>query len=201
MTLIISDTFTNEPDIIGPGPGVLYIEDIIVDGHLVIVNEAVNYGPVWVNGRLTISGTWVNMEESRSACSPVHGCVDSSVEGFVTNRGVWINRGEISMPFGTVNEGDWWNAGTVDAGGTLVNRSLFTSTGIITTTGTTWNMGQIHSPGMLVNQGTIFNIGLLSGTIVNDGVIYSMGVLSGTLEGDGPVYLLQEHVYLPRVSR
>lgn len=200
MTLVITDTFLNQPEIIGPGPGAVTIYDVIIDGHLVIVNDAVNYGPVLVNGRLTISGTWVNMEESHSGCS-IHGCADSHVEGVVTNRGQWISNGHLSMPYGAVNEGDWWNGGTASIDGTVINRGHLTNTGIATTTGTIWNMGQIHSPGLLVNQGTIFNTGLLSATIANDGVIYSMGVFSGTIEGDGPVYRLQEHVYLPRVSK
>lgn len=200
MTLVITGAFLNTPVIIGPGPGVLFIEDIIIDGHLVIVDEAINYGPVEVNGRLTISGSWDNLDENRYACGLIM-CVSSHVEGYVTNRGQLFSHGNLFMPFGATNEGEWRNTGMVCSNGTLINRGQFTNTGTISVAGVMRNMGQAYSPGLLVNQGVIFNSGLLTGIIENDGIIYSTGILSATIEGDGPVYLLSEHAYLPQISR
>jgi hypothetical protein len=201
-TLVITGTFLNEATIIGPGPGTLFIEVIVIDGHLVIADEAINYGPVEVNGRLTISGSWSNLEASRYACSEIYDiCVDSRVEGYVTNRGQLFSHGSLSMPYGVTNEGEWRNTGTVDSGGSLINRGQFTNTGTISVTGAMRNMGQVYSPGLLVNQGVILNSGLLTGTIENNGAIYSRGVLSATIGGDGPVYLLSERAYLPQISQ
>lgn len=197
-TLVFTDTFFNAGFIVGPGPGVLMIDDVIVDGHLVIRNGAINYGPILVNGQLTTQGVWQDASEAHLACDPIRDiCVDSWINGHVTNRGLWNSDGLANMCYGITNEGQWRNNATIEVQGTLNNSGWVTNTGQISVNHTLWNRGVFANPGLLENRGTIFNWGILTGQIENDGVIFAKGIVSATVEGDGSVVLLDRHVYIP----
>lgn len=200
MTLAVTDNFTHAATIIGPGPGVLIIDDVVVDGHLIISGTMTNEGPVFVYGRLTLAGTWFDQDTYRYVCDEVRGfCVESSTIGRVYNHGQWQSSGYASMPFGFVNDGAWSNAGDIATEGEVVNRGTMTNTGTMTIAYQLLNEGSVKSAGTLVNTGTIWNLGTLTGTVVNDGTILNMGVLSATVGGSGRVVMLTEHSFLPYV--
>ena len=200
-TLVVSDTFFNVPYIIGPGPGVMQIDDVIIDGHLVINDGADNYGPVIVKGQLTTRGHWHDDSEWRYVCDPIRDiCVDSAVRGYVTNRGLWHSSGTAFLPHGVTNEGHWQNSALVDTGGVLFNTGWMTNSGQILVSDVMWNWGVASNAGLLVNKGTIFNWGTLSGEIDNHGTLYSMGELSATVDGSGSVHQLTRHTYFPFIK-
>lgn len=220
MTLAVGGTLLNDPIIIGPGPGVLHIDLVTVDGELVISGTAENYGPVQINGRLVVSGSWTDGSEMRYVCDEIRDiCGYSWVEGYITNAGAVENRGSLYAPAGATNHGQWLNdgvlavggtlensggminAGTFSTPGTLRNRGALTNTGTMTLTGWTLNRGTLRSTGLLANRGALYNWGRLEGRILNHGVIYSMGVLSATIEGEGSVYEQPEALYLPEIRK
>ena len=201
MTLAVTGNFTNAATIIGPGPGVLTIDDVVVDGHLIISGTATNYGPVYVNGHLTIAGDWYDGGEFRDVWDEIrHIWVDSSAIGHITNDGALTSLGYAGFSFGLTNRGVWTNTGDVHAGGVVRNRGSMTHTGTLTITGQLLNQGNAHMPGGLTNQGEVWNWGVLSGSIANHGPLYNFGVLSATVTGDGPVYILDHNSYLPLVT-
>ena len=200
MTLAVTGSFTNAATIIGPGPGVLIIDDVVVDGHLIISGTAISDGPVYVNGRLTIAGSWYDAGTYRYVCDEIRGfCVESSTTGHITNGGVLTSTGSAWLPAGLTNRGVWVNAGSVHADGDVHNRGSMTHTGTLTITGRLLNQGDAHVPGGLTNQGEVWNWGMVSGSIANHGPLYNAGVLSATVTGAGPVYMLDHDSYLPRV--
>ena len=197
-TQVLTDGFSNLPYVIGPGPGVLQIDDVIVDGDLTVLGRGENYGPIYVNGRLTISGTWDNLSDTRSVCDPIRDiCVDSVVAGVIVNRGVWGSRGLLAMPYGVTNTGAWDNGAAVTGDGLWINAGQITNTGVITLFGTLLNSGRLGGSGLLVNQGVIHNTGVLTGAVTNHGLIVDTGVLSATMQGPDQVIALHDHLYLP----
>lgn len=180
----------------------IIIDDVIVDGALIISGTAINDGPVYVNGRLQVHRAWQDRIRSEYTCDDFRGvCVYTSTAGRIVNRGTWENWGEARLPSGLSNHGRLINQGLLEAGAIVDNRGTLTNTGTLTFTNTLRNHGSINSTGMLATQHKLWNWGTLTGTIANDGIIYNLGVLSATIEGDGVVLHLEHHVYLPLLPR
>lgn len=134
---------------------------------------------------LTSASSLMSAPSLMSTSSLMSAPPTATIQGDVTNSGLFLNSGEVSGAL--VNSSLAVNTGTITGAGT--NSGIYinsgTHNGTVTNSGTFNNSGTVA--GAVANSGTLSNDGTISGSVSNAGLLVGTGLIGGDLVSFGRI--------------